>query len=84
MVTAANISCACSRSPNGIAPHCHFADGYLNLLLIRRVSFCEKVKLLLTLSNSDKRKLVVRTSIYIWLKIDSVATLYHHYVAVIL
>lgn len=63
MVTAANFPCASSRSPNGVAPLCHLADGYFHLLLIRRVSFCEKLKLLLTLSN--KRKLVVRI-LFFW------------------
>ncbi|XP_065210093.1 ceramide kinase [Planococcus citri] len=54
MVTAANISCSCGRSPNGISPYGHFADGYLHLVLIRRVTFLKKIKLLYTLSSKNR------------------------------
>lgn len=54
MVTAANISCSCGRSPNGISPFGHFADGYLHLVLIRRVTFFKKIKLLFTLSSKNR------------------------------
>lgn len=51
MVSGANVSCACPRSPSGMAPYNHVGDGYLNVILVRHGSLWQNLKLLLTLSN---------------------------------
>lgn len=50
----ANISCACSHSPNGIAPYSHLGDGNMHLVLVRHGSFFNNLRLLLNLSNKKK------------------------------
>nr|UVW99766.1 ceramide kinase [Sogatella furcifera] len=54
MVSGANLSCACPRSPNGISPHCHLGDGCLDLVLVHHTSLWNNLRLLLTLSNRMK------------------------------
>ncbi|KRT79889.1 hypothetical protein AMK59_7079, partial [Oryctes borbonicus] len=49
MVSGANISCACARSPNGIAPYSHIGDGNLYLVLVHHTSLVNNIKLLLRL-----------------------------------
>lgn len=46
MINAANISCACIRSPYGIAPYCHLGDGYLHLVLVRHTSLVNNLRIL--------------------------------------
>ncbi|KAK4871624.1 hypothetical protein RN001_015748 [Aquatica leii] len=46
MVSAANISCACKRSPSGIAPYCHIGDGYLHLIVIHHTSLFNNLRIL--------------------------------------
>lgn len=46
MVSAANISCACERSPSGIAPLCHLGDGYLHLVIMRHTSLLNNLRAL--------------------------------------
>lgn len=53
MVSGANISCACSRSPKGIAPSCHLGDGKVNLVLVKHTSVLNNLRLLLRLSSQD-------------------------------
>ncbi|KAH1023585.1 ceramide kinase isoform X2 [Dendroctonus ponderosae] len=53
MVSGANISCACSRSPKGIAPYCHLGDGKVNLVLVKHTSVFNNLRLLLRLSSQD-------------------------------
>lgn len=53
MLNAANISCACNRSPSGMAPYAHLGDGYLNVIVVRHGSLWKNLKLLLTLSSAD-------------------------------
>lgn len=53
MVSGANISCACTRSPNGIAPYSHLGDGNLHLVLVKHTSIINNLKLLLRLSGSN-------------------------------
>ncbi|XP_061391572.1 ceramide kinase [Musca vetustissima] len=36
MVTTTNITCACSRSPNGMSKYCHLGDGHLDVILVRK------------------------------------------------
>lgn len=55
MVNGANISCACSRSPNGFSKYCHLGDGCVDLVLIRHTTFFNNLKLLLTMSNKNGR-----------------------------
>lgn len=55
MVNGANISCACSRSPNGFSKYCHLGDGCVDLVLIRHTTFLNNLKLLLTMSNKNGR-----------------------------
>ncbi|XP_022915132.1 ceramide kinase isoform X2 [Onthophagus taurus] len=51
MVSGANISCACDRSPNGIAPFCHVGDGHLYLVLVHHTSLLNILRLLLRMSS---------------------------------
>lgn len=44
MVSGANISCACTRSPKGIAPYCHLGDGKVNLVLVRHTSVINNLR----------------------------------------
>ncbi|XP_066247161.1 ceramide kinase isoform X1 [Euwallacea similis] len=53
MVSGANISCACTRSPKGIAPYCHLGDGKINLVLVKHTSVINNLRLLLRLSSQD-------------------------------
>lgn len=55
MVNGANISCACSRSPQGFNPYCHLGDGYLDLILVRHTSFFNNIRLLLAMSSKSKK-----------------------------
>lgn len=52
MVSGANISCACERSPSGIAPYCHLGDGYLYLVIIHHTSFLNNLRILWRFSKS--------------------------------
>ncbi|KAK9890084.1 hypothetical protein WA026_008894 [Henosepilachna vigintioctopunctata] len=54
MVSGANISCACSQSPNGIAPYSHLGDGNMHLVLVKHGSIIDNLRLLLNLSNKKK------------------------------
>lgn len=49
MVSGANISCACARSPNGIAPYSHIGDGNLHVVLVHHTSLINNIRLLLRL-----------------------------------
>lgn len=49
MVSGANISCACARSPNGIAPYSHIGDGNLYIVLVHHTSLVNNLRLLLRL-----------------------------------
>lgn len=54
MISAANIKCACRKSPNGISPSCHFSDGYIDIICVKHTNFFNNLKLLLALTKSDK------------------------------
>uniref|UniRef100_A0A336LZQ1 CSON006857 protein n=1 Tax=Culicoides sonorensis TaxID=179676 RepID=A0A336LZQ1_CULSO len=54
MISAANIKCACSKSPNGISPSCHFSDGYIDIICVKHTNLLNNLKLLLTLTKKDK------------------------------
>lgn len=53
MVNGANISCACSRSPNGLSKYCHLCDGYIDLILVRHTTFFNNIKLLMAMSSQN-------------------------------
>ncbi|XP_054738569.1 ceramide kinase [Anastrepha obliqua] len=59
MVSGANITCACTRSPNGVAPYSHIGDGYLDLVLVRKTSLLNSIRLLINMAgrNGDIRNL---------------------------
>ncbi|KAJ9579429.1 hypothetical protein L9F63_024453, partial [Diploptera punctata] len=56
MVNGANVSCACTRSPNGISPYCHLGDGCVDVLLIKHTNLFNNLRLLLRLSSKEKNK----------------------------
>lgn len=55
MVNGANLSCACSRSPNGFSKFCHVGDGCVDLVVIRQTSFFNNLRLLMKLSGSKSQ-----------------------------
>uniref|UniRef100_A0A182QPW5 DAGKc domain-containing protein n=1 Tax=Anopheles farauti TaxID=69004 RepID=A0A182QPW5_9DIPT len=55
MVSGANISCSCERSPQGFSPFCHLGDGLLDLVLVRHTSMFNNLRLLLTMSSKSKK-----------------------------
>lgn len=54
MVSGANISCACHRSPQGLSPYCHIGDGCLDLILVNHSSFLNNLRLASRLSASGQ------------------------------
>jgi ceramide kinase len=52
MVNAANISCACDRSPAGFSPYCHLGDGNIDIILVRHGSYWQNIKLLTKLAGA--------------------------------
>ncbi|KAK0095273.1 hypothetical protein PV326_008794 [Microctonus aethiopoides] len=54
MVNGANLSCACSRSPQGFSPHCHIGDGCVDVILVRHTSLINNIRMLLRLSSKNK------------------------------
>lgn len=49
MVNGVNISCACDRSLSGLSPYCHLGDGNIDVILVRRTSFFNNVRLFIRL-----------------------------------
>lgn len=47
MISGANIACACSRSPNGMAKFSHIGDGSIDLILVHKTSLINNIRLLL-------------------------------------
>lgn len=54
MISGANISCACERSPNGLSPYCHIGDGCLDLILVKHSTFLNNLRLASRLSASGQ------------------------------
>lgn len=52
-INAACISCACPRSPKGLSPSAHLADGTIDLILVRKCSRIDFFKHLLRHTNKD-------------------------------
>lgn len=54
MISCANLSCACDRSPNGFSPYAHLGDGCIDLVFVQHSSFINNVRLLLRMSGKNK------------------------------
>ncbi|XP_042367596.1 ceramide kinase [Plectropomus leopardus] len=52
-INAANMSCACPRSPKGLSPSAHLADGTTDLILVRKCSRLDFLRHLLRHTNKD-------------------------------
>ncbi|XP_044279380.1 ceramide kinase isoform X2 [Varanus komodoensis] len=52
-INAANISCACPRSPKGLSPAAHLADGSADLILVRKCSRFNFLRYLIRHTNQD-------------------------------
>ncbi|KAG7215956.1 hypothetical protein INR49_031552, partial [Caranx melampygus] len=52
-INAANMSCACPRSPKGLSPSAHLADGNMDLILVRKCSRLDFLRHLLRHTNKD-------------------------------
>uniref|UniRef100_A0A3Q2P8F3 Ceramide kinase n=1 Tax=Fundulus heteroclitus TaxID=8078 RepID=A0A3Q2P8F3_FUNHE len=52
-INSANMSCACPRSPKGLSPSAHLADGTTDLILVRKCSRLDFFKHLLRHTNKD-------------------------------
>lgn len=56
MVGCANISCACDKSPNGIAPRCHIGDGSVDVLLCKPRSILDVLRMLLRAQSKNEEE----------------------------
>ncbi|XP_001375028.1 ceramide kinase isoform X3 [Monodelphis domestica] len=52
-INATNMSCACPRSPKGLSPMAHLADGSLDLILVRKCSRLNFLRYLVRHTNED-------------------------------
>lgn len=52
-INAACMSCACPRSPKGLSPSAHLADGNIDLILVRKCSRLDFFRHLLRHTNRD-------------------------------
>ncbi|KTF74294.1 hypothetical protein cypCar_00027800, partial [Cyprinus carpio] len=52
-INAASMSCACPRSPKGLSPSAHLADGTTDLILVRKCSRLNFLRHLLRHTNKD-------------------------------
>ncbi|XP_077401449.1 ceramide kinase [Vanacampus margaritifer] len=52
-INIANMSCACPRSPQGLSPSAHLADGTADLILVRKCSRLDFFKHLLRHTNKE-------------------------------
>ncbi|KAM4570149.1 ceramide kinase [Odontesthes bonariensis] len=52
-INAATMSCACPRSPKGLSPSAHLADGTTDLILVRKCSQLDFFRHLLRHTNKD-------------------------------
>ncbi|XP_026182780.1 ceramide kinase isoform X2 [Mastacembelus armatus] len=52
-INAASMSCACPRSPKGLSPSAHLADGTTDLILVRQCSRLDFFRHLLRHTNKD-------------------------------
>ncbi|XP_065269838.1 ceramide kinase [Emys orbicularis] len=52
-INAVNMSCACPRSPKGLSPAAHLADGSIDLILVRKCSRFNFLRYLIRHTNQD-------------------------------
>lgn len=52
-INAASMSCACPRSPKGLSPSAHLADGTTDLIIVRKCSHLDFFRHLLRHTNKD-------------------------------
>ncbi|XP_073184468.1 ceramide kinase isoform X7 [Lepidochelys kempii] len=52
-INAVNMSCACPRSPKGLSPAAHLADGSIDLILVRKCSRFNFLRYLVRHTNQD-------------------------------
>ena len=52
-INAASMSCACPRSPKGLSPAAHLADGTTDLILVRKCSRVDFLRHLLRHTSKD-------------------------------
>uniref|UniRef100_A0A8D0DE68 Ceramide kinase C-terminal domain-containing protein n=1 Tax=Sander lucioperca TaxID=283035 RepID=A0A8D0DE68_SANLU len=52
-INAASMSCACPRSPQGLSPSAHLADGTTDLILVRKCSRLNFLRHLLRHTNKE-------------------------------
>lgn len=50
-VIAANMSCACAKSPEGLSPSAHLADGCMDLILVKHTSRFQYLRHMLRLAS---------------------------------
>ncbi|XP_015773341.1 PREDICTED: ceramide kinase-like [Acropora digitifera] len=50
-VIGANISCACAKSPEGLSPSAHLADGCLDLILVKHTSRLQYLRHMLRITS---------------------------------
>ncbi|XP_055385509.1 probable serine/threonine-protein kinase DDB_G0282963 [Condylostylus longicornis] len=53
LISCANISCLCDRSPNGWSQFSHLGDGYLDIILVRHTTFLNNLKLLMAMTKKN-------------------------------
>ncbi|XP_053112948.1 ceramide kinase isoform X3 [Hemicordylus capensis] len=56
-INASIMSCACSRSPNGLSPAAHLADGSADLILVRKCSRLNFLRYLVRHTNQDDQNI---------------------------
>lgn len=52
-INASNMSCACPRSPGGLSPRAHLADGSADLIIVRKCSRLNFLRYLVRHTNQD-------------------------------
>ncbi|XP_067860999.1 ceramide kinase isoform X2 [Heptranchias perlo] len=52
-INSANMSCACPKSPKGLSPAAHLADGTIDLILVRKCSRLSFLRHLIRHTNND-------------------------------
>nr|XP_006120479.1 ceramide kinase isoform X1 [Pelodiscus sinensis] len=52
-INAVNMSCACPRSPKGLSPAAHLADGSIDLIIVRKCSRFSFLRYLVRHTNQD-------------------------------
>lgn len=61
-INAASMSCACPRSPKGLSPAAHLADGTTDLILVRKCSRFDFLRHLLRHTSKDDQVISRRPS----------------------